>query len=158
MLRRRDIVAAAGMAAFGLFFLMGAPVAFAGDDASPAASAPAQPAANQDEGFFRNIMKKTNMATDVAEPQYFVVKSRAAAPTDYVPIFRKTVDHKTKVLTADQLKAMDAELDAASSHNAKIRDAFPPARRAYVEAERDKAAKAASKRAKTPATTATAVQ
>jgi hypothetical protein len=158
MLGKRDIVAAAGMAVFGLIFLTGAPGAFAGDDAPPAAATPAQSAPDQDEGFFRSILKKTNMVTDTAEPQDFVVKSRPAAPTDYVPVFRPTVEHKTKILTPDQLKSMDAELDAASSHNAKIRDAFPPARKAYVEAERDKAAKAASKRAKTPASTTTAVQ
>ena len=118
---------------------------FAGEVAS---SAP-------DDGVLKSVLKKANMATDDAgHPQDFVVKARPAAPSDYVPVFRKNEEHKTKLLTPDQLKAMEAELDAASSRNGRIRDAFPPARRAFEEGEREKAAKAASKHAKTPTTTA----
>jgi hypothetical protein len=125
-----------------------ASAARAGDNSSSPVSA--QPAPDQDDGFLKNMMKKAGVATDVGEPQDFVVKSRPTAPADYVPVFRKTEEHKTKLLTPDQVKGMEADLDGVSQHNAKIRDAFPPARRAYLETEREKAAKAAGKRNATP--------
>jgi hypothetical protein len=127
------------------------PAAFAGDAATPPPAA--QPAPDRDEGFFRNLAKKANIATDVADPQDFVVKSRPAT-TDYVPVFRKNEEHKAKVLTPDQLKAMETDLNAASTKNAQLRDAFPPARKAYLDEERAKAEKAAAKRGKDGATTA----
>jgi hypothetical protein len=167
MLRNRDPAAIVKRMAFGLavaatLLLVGGN-ARAGDDAQPAQaatqSAPAAP--GQDEGFVRNAMKKAGVVTDVKDPADFVLKTRPATPTDYVPVFRKPEEHQTKVLTPDQLKAMEADLDAASTHGAKLRDAFPPARRAYVEQQREKAQKAGKHR-KTPAAktplAATAVQ
>jgi hypothetical protein len=127
------------------------PAAFAGEATTP--PSPAQPAPDRDEGLLKNLAKKANIATDVAEPQDFVVKSRPAT-TDYVPVFRKNEEHKAKVMTPDQLKSMEADLNAASSHNAQIRDAFPPARKAYLDEERAKAEKAAAKRSKDSSTTA----
>ena len=148
VLRRRDRLWIASAATLALASAAGASAALAGE-AAPAAS---QSAPGGDESFVRSVLKKANMATDdVGHPQDFVVKSRPAAPADYVPVFRKNDEHKTKVLTPDQLKAMEAELDSASAHHAQIRDAFPPARRAFQEEERDKAAKAAAKHAKNPA-------
>jgi hypothetical protein len=144
-------------AIFGLFLLASfgaAASARAGDNTSP--SAPQTQAApdQQNEGFVRSIAKQAGVATDVGPPQDFVLKSRPSAPKDYVPIFRKTEEHKTKVLSPDRLKAMEAELDATGSRDAKIRDAFPPARKAYLDEQREKAAKAANKRASSAATTA----
>jgi hypothetical protein len=145
VLRRRDRLRIAFSAGLGLALV--AATAFA-DEATPTPPA-------SDPSFVKSVLKKANMATDdVGHPQDFVIKSRPSAPGDYVPVFRKNEEHKTKVLTPDQLKAMEAEMDAASVHNAQIRDAFPPARRAYQEEEREKAAKAAAKHAKTPATAA----
>jgi hypothetical protein len=167
MLRNSDAAAIARRMAFGLALaatplLVGAG-AWAGDDAQPAQaatqSAPAAP--GQDEGLVRNAMRKAGVVTDVKDPADFVLKSRPAAPTDYIPVFRKPEEHQTKVLTPDQLKAMEADLDGASTRGAKLRDAFPPARRAYVEQQREKAQKA-GKHGKTPAAktplAATAVQ
>jgi hypothetical protein len=134
-----------GVAA-AVLLVCASPSAFAGEAAAPAT--PAQPAPDRDEGFWKNLAKKTNLATDVAEPQDFVVKSRPATPEDYVPVFRKNEEHKAKVLTSDQLKSMEGELNTASTHNAGIRDAFPPARKAYLDDERAKAQKAAAKHAK----------
>jgi hypothetical protein len=159
-MRKRDIAAfgqktrAARPGLALLAVLMVSTSACAGDAAPPTGPTQAVPAPDRDEGFLKNLAKKTNMATDVGEPADFVVKSRPSAPTDYVPIFGKTVDHKTKVLTPDQVKATEAELGAASAQNGKIRDAFPPARKAYIEAQEEKAQKAAAKRAKTPEPTA----
>jgi hypothetical protein len=158
MLRNREIVALVSRMACA-FALAAAPLvsttARAGDDAPPASApiqaAPAAPAApGQDEGFFRNMMKKAGVVTDPDQPADFVVKSRPAAPTDFVPVFRKPEEHQTKVLTPDQLKAMEADLDAASTRDARLRDGFAPSRRAYIEQQRQKAQKAA-KHAKTPA-------
>ena len=95
--------------------------------------APPTPATN-DEGVLKSVLKKANMATDeLGNPPDFVVNSRRSAPHDYVPVFRKNEEHKTKVMTPDQLKAMEADLDAAGARNGRIRDAFPPARRAYQQ-------------------------
>jgi hypothetical protein len=128
-------------------------VALAFAPAASRAGDETKPAANQNQGVLKSVLKKANMATDdVGRPQDFVVNSRPAAPQDYVPVFRQNEEHKTKVLTPDQLKAMEADLDAASDRNGHIRDAFPPARRAHQQEEREKAAKAAAKKAKTPAT------
>jgi hypothetical protein len=138
-------------AAAAVLLICWSPMAFAGEAAT--APSPAQPAPDRDEGLLKNLAKKANIATDVAEPQDFVVKSRPAT-TDYVPVFRKNEEHKAKVLTPDQLKAMETDLNAASSHNAQIRDAFPPARKAYLDEERAKAEKAAAKRSKEGPTTA----
>jgi hypothetical protein len=123
--------------------------ALAGDNAPPSASQ-SQPAASHDDGFFRGLAKQAGVATDVGPPQDFVLKSRPSAPKDYVPIFQKTEEHKTKTLTPDQLKAMEADLDATGSRDAKIRDAFPPAHKAYLEEQRQKAAKGTNKRAAAP--------
>jgi hypothetical protein len=154
MLRNRDPAAIVRSTAFG-FALAATPFlpassAWAGDDAqpAPAASQSAPAAPGQDEGFVRNAMKKAGVVTDLNDPADFVLKSRPSAPTDYIPVFRKPEEHQTKVLTPDQLKAMEADLDAASTRDAKLRDAFPPARRAYVEQQREKAQKA-GKHAKT---------
>ncbi len=145
--RRRDRRAAGLALALAAALAFAAP-ARAGEDA-PASGAPQ---AQSDDGFFKSVLKDAHMTTDdLGHPQDFVVKSRPKAPADYVPVFRKPEEHKTKVLSPDQVKAMEAELDAAGARNAQIRDAFPPSRRAYRQEEREKAAKAAAKRAKKPA-------
>ena len=148
---RRKVLAMA--AAFALF---AAQSALAGEDVTTAPATLGQSAPTQDQGLVRSIMKKANVATDdVGEPKDFVLKSRPAAPTDYVPVFRKPEEHKARVLTPEQIKAAQAELDAAGARDAKLRDAFPPARRAYLEAERQKAAKAAAKKSSAPIATQT---
>ena len=151
VLRRCDRLAVLFVASLGLAAAV-TPVACSAGEAAPAAGATSP---DDDGGGLRTVMKKANMATDdVGHPQDFVVKSRPTAPSDYVPVFRKPEEHQTKVLTPDQLKAMEADLDAASVHHAQIRDAFPPARRAYQDEQRDQAKKAAAKHAKSPAATA----
>lgn len=146
--RRHDRRAGILVSALAAALVFVAPAAQAGEDA-PATSAPPS---QSDDGFFKSALKNAHMTTDdLGHPQDFVVKSRPDAPTDYVPVFRKPEEHKTKALTPDQVKAMEAELDAAGARNARIRDAFPPARRAYRQEEREKAARATAKRAKKPA-------
>jgi hypothetical protein len=152
VLRRCDRLAILVAAGLGLA-AVGAPAACFAGEAAPAVGA----APEGDQGGLKSVLKKANMATDdVGHPQDFVVKSRPQAPTDYVPVFRKPEEHKTKVMTPDQLKAMEADLDSASARHGHIRDAFPPARSAYQDEQRDQAKKAAAKHAKNP--TATAAQ
>jgi hypothetical protein len=127
--------------------------ALAGDNAPPAATQ-TKPAPSQDDGFFHGLAKQAGVATDVGSPQDFVLQTRPSAPKDYVPIFQKTEEHKTKTLTPDQLKAMEADLGATGARDSKIRDAFPPARKAYLDEQRQKAAKAANKNAKSASTKA----
>jgi hypothetical protein len=147
VLRRCDRLALVVAAGLGL-----APAAAIAGEAAPAAGAAAP---DSGEGGLKSVLKNANMATDnFGHPQDFVVKSRPQAPTDYVPVFRTNEEHKTKVMTPDQLKAMEADLDAATTRHAHIRDAFPPARRAYQDEQRDQAKKAAAKHAKNPAATA----
>lgn len=47
----------------------------------------------------------------------FVEKSRAPGGTDYIPLHAKQPERKAKPKTADELKAMEAELDAAGAAN-----------------------------------------
>jgi hypothetical protein len=153
VLRRCDRLAILFAASLGLAAAF-TPASCSAGEAAPAAGA-ASP--DGDEGGLKSVLKKANMATDdVGHPQDFVVKSRPTAPSDYVPVFRKPEEHQTKVLTPDQVKAMEADLDTASTRHAHIRDAFPPARRAYQEEQRDQAKKAATKQAKSPAATTAA--
>ncbi len=145
VLRRCDrpaILVAAGLGLAAAF----TPAASAGE-AAPAAGAAAQAG----DSAIKSVFKKANMATDdVGHPQDFVIKSRPEGPSDYVPVFRKNEEHKTKVLTPDQLKAMEADLDTASAHHAHIRDAFPPARRAYQQEQRDQARKGGGQKRQKP--------
>jgi hypothetical protein len=152
--------------AFGFALLAGAAVwapakageADQGPAAQPAGQSPAeQPAAGQDDGIVKNVLKALNVATDPGEPKDFVRAARPAKSEDdqYVPVFRQNTEHKAKLLTPDQLKAMESELDDAQSRGARIRDAFPPARRAYLESEKAKAEKAEAKRNKAQSPTVT---
>jgi hypothetical protein len=126
-------------------------------DQGPAAQPAGQPPADQDDGVVKNVLKKLNIAADAGEPKDFVRAARPAKSGDdqYVPVFRQNTEHKAKLLTPDQLKTMETDLDDAQSRGARIRDAFPPARRAYLESEKAKAEKAEAKRNKAASPTAT---
>ena len=168
-MRRPEISAirpAAMAGALGLALLAGGVVcaparageADQGPGAQPAGQPPAdQPPAGQDDGVVKKVLKALNVATDAGEPKDFVRAARPAKSEDdqYVPVFRQNAEHKTKLLTPDQLKTMETELDDAQSRGARIRDAFPPARRAYLESEKEKAEKAEAKRNKAASPTAT---
>ncbi|HLW91781.1 MAG TPA: hypothetical protein VKS78_10830 [Roseiarcus sp.] len=160
MLRKREGSLSAGApiaTSLALALLAGAlasgPACAGGTDPSP----DAQPA-GQNDSPFKSVLKLFNITTDVGQPQDFVRATRPADPKseDYIPVYPRNLDHKTKVLTPDQLKAMQSEMDATSTQNGAIRDAFPPAQKAYADSEKQKAAaKKSPKQATPPAATAT---
>lgn len=104
-------------------------------------------AAAQDQGsLLHSIAKQTGVATDVAPPADFVLKSRPDAPADAVPAFKSPDEPTSKVMSHTQLKAMDAELDAAGKKHDVLRAGFAPSARAVAEAEAAKKAKREKKR------------
>jgi hypothetical protein len=115
------------------------------------------PAGCQDDSIVKKALKTLNLACDPNEPKDFVRAARPANPAsdEYVPVFRPTSEHKAKLLTPDQLKSLESELGSAQTQGANIRDAFPPARRAYLDSEKAKAEKAEAKKNKAATPTAT---
>ncbi|HYC24448.1 MAG TPA: hypothetical protein VEC58_00295 [Roseiarcus sp.] len=154
----RPAVSAGALLAALLAGLIVSTPAKAGEaDQAPPGPQAAQPAAGQDDGVVKTVLKALNIASDPGEPKDFVRAARPASPDSegYVPVFKPTSEHKAKLLTPDQLKGLEGELDAAQTRGGQIRDAFPPARRAYLESEKAKADKAAAKRNKPAAASAT---
>ncbi len=86
------------------------------------------------------LAKAAGFATDPPTPPDFVANSR---PADFqpVPIFKKSDEPASKVMSKDDLKAMEADLDSASKKHDALRAAFPPAAKAMAEAEAAKRAK-----------------
>jgi hypothetical protein len=127
------------------------------DQGSAVTPADQPPAAGQDDSAVKKALKFLNIASDPGEPKDFVRAARPANPDSdaYVPVFRPTTEHKSKLLTPDQLKALEGELGGVETRGAQIRDAFPPARRAYLESEKEKAEKAEAKKKKSASPNAT---
>ncbi len=114
-------------------------------------SAPASPSADApDDGIVRTIAKKLGLATDPGQPQDFVIKSRPTGPLDYVPAGRKPFVHDNKVKTPDELKALDADMDAVRARHDTIRSTFAPAVKAVADAAAAKAAKEKARKSKPP--------
>ena len=147
---RQRRAAAAGLAALALAGLCAA--ARAQDDA-PATNAtsvaPARPDPDQPkDGIVRSIAKKLGLATDPGRPQDFVIQSRPAGPLEYIPAGRRPFVHDNKAKTPDELKALDAEMDAVRTRHDAIRSTFAPAVKAVADAAAAKAAKQKTKKAK----------
>jgi hypothetical protein len=102
--------------------------------------------AQDQDSIVHSIAKQTGLATDVAPPADFVLKSRSDAPTDRVPVFRTPDEPPSKTMTRTQLKAMDADLEAAGKKQDVLRAGFAPSAKAVAEAEAAKKAKREKKR------------
>lgn len=132
--RLRDGAALGRVIALASFALaLSCALARAGQDA------PANPPPN--DGVIKEVLKKVGLAVDPGPPADFVLKSRPAIPGDYVPVGRKPYEHPIKAKTADELKALEADLDKVKTQHDAIRSGFPPAAKAMAEAEAAKAAK-----------------
>jgi hypothetical protein len=161
--RQRDRVKSALRTGLAVLALAFAGVGARADDSKPAAQPP-------DPGVVRNVVKKIEttvgvsrnhvartvaktigIATDPAEPQDFVVKTRPTDAQDYIPIGRKEFEHPIKIKTPAELKAMEAGFDTVNVRHAAIRSTFAPAVKAVADAEAAKAAKAAKKNKTAPA-------
>ena len=59
----------------------------------------------------------TKLHADPAAAPDFVEKSRVPGGTGYIPLHAKEPERKAKPKTADELKAMEAELDKAGAAN-----------------------------------------
>ena len=157
-LKRMRRAAAAGLVAVALTGLCAgaraqdsAPANARRPPANATDSAPASPSADApDDGIVRTIAKKLGLATDPGQPQDFVIKSRPAGPLDYVPAGRKPFVHDNKVKTPDELKALDADMDAVRARHDTIRSTFAPAVKAVADAAAAKAAKEKARKSKPP--------
>ena len=76
--------------------------------------------------------------------------ARPAGPLDYVPAGRKPFVHDNKVKTPDELKALDADMDAVRARHDTIRSTFAPAVKAVADATAAKAAKEKARKSKPP--------
>ena len=106
----------------------------------------AQPRAQDQDSVLRSIAKKTGVATDVAAPPDFVVKSRAAEPPGPLPVFGTPDEPNSKVMTPRELRAMDAELDSAGKKHDVLRAGFAPSAKAVAEAKAEAAERAKHKK------------
>jgi len=120
--------------------------AHAGDSAPASAPTPLPAAAPPDDGIVKNIAKHLGLATDAGPPQDFVIKSRPTGPLEYVPAGRKAFVHDTKIKTPDELKALQADMDATLTRHDAIRSTFAPAVKAMADAAAAKAAKDKAKK------------
>jgi hypothetical protein len=66
-----------------------------------------------------DIARKAKLLPEPIEPKDFVKQSRPAQ-TDFLPVNTMPADRKLKVKTTDELKAMQAELEAARLHHDQI--------------------------------------
>ena len=126
------------------------PGARADDSAPPNAPASPPAAPPSDDGIVKTIAKKLGLAIDIGEPQDFVIKARPTGPQAYIPAGRKPFVHDTDVKTPDELKAIDADMDAVRARHDAIRATFAPAVKAMADAAAAKAAKEKSKKPAPP--------
>ena len=103
----------------------------------------------------RAIAKGAGLAIDPAPPPAFVMATRPAGEPAPIPVFATPEEPPSKIKSAADLKAMDADLERAGKRHDAIRAAFPPSAKAMAEAEAAAAKKAKKKRDKPPATAAT---
>ncbi len=124
------------------------PDATGGAPASAPGDAPA--AAPPDDGIIKDLAKKAGLAADPGEPADFVVRSRPAGSQDFVPIGRKAFERRIKVKTPEELKAIEADLEAVRARHDALRATFAPAVKAVADAAAAKAAKDKSKKPPAP--------
>ena len=148
---RMRIAGAAGLAGAALACLCAGARA---DDSAPASASSSPPVSATDsaadDGIVKTIAKKLGLATDPGPPQDFVIKSRPAEPLEFVPAGRKPFVHDNAVKTSDELKALDAEMDAVRARHDAIRSTFAPAVKAVADAAAAKAAKDKARKSKPP--------
>ena len=89
------------------------PSAFAQGAGSSPGSAKVEP-----QGVLEGLARSTGLGSKPVEPADFVRSSRPA-DLDYIPVHSKRPETPGKLLTADELKARERELDALrASHDA----------------------------------------
>ena len=97
-------------------------LAFVAWGLSPALGQGATPSPAPDRreqpGFLEGLARGTGLGSKAVEPAEFVRNSRPA-DFNYIPVHSKRPDAPGKLLTADELKARERELDALkASHDA----------------------------------------
>lgn len=88
------------------------------------------------EGLFDALAKSAGLATDVATPPDFVVKSRPAGDPGQLPVMSTPQEPTSHVKSEADLKAMDSDLEKSAHAHDALRSAFPPSAKAMAEAER----------------------
>ena len=67
-----------------------------------------------EDSFFESLAKKTGLAMTPPDPPDFVKASRPTTEPTSVPVFAAPDEPRSKVKSAAELKAMDADLERAS--------------------------------------------
>ena len=88
------------------------------------------------DGLFDALAKSAGLATDVATPPDFVVKSRPAGDPRQLPVMSTPQEPTSHVKSEAELKAMDTDLEKSAHAHDALRSAFPPSAKAMAEAER----------------------
>ena len=105
---------------------------------------------------FRALAKLGGLATDTPPPPDFIQSSRPSAPDTPIPIFQPPQEPTSKVMSKDDLKSLDKDLETTGKKHDALRAAFPPSAKAVADAAAARKAKDAAKKAKsTPTPTPT---
>jgi hypothetical protein len=86
-------------------------------------AASAQEAPQPDESPLHALARAIGLAAEPQSSADFVKSSRPDAPTDSIPVFADPKEPSSSVRSPAQLKAMDAELEAAAKAHQKLRAA-----------------------------------
>ena len=87
--------------------------------------------ARAEDGFSSHpvdsVLRALDLKTDPGPPADFVKEARPEGESDFVPVGEQHPTRSVKVKTPAELKAMEAELDAARLQHDKISGRKPPA-------------------------------
>lgn len=123
--------------------------------AAALALTPAGARADDDSPFvdpLRALAKLGGLATDAPPPPDFIQSSRPKAPQAPIPIFQPPQEPTSTILSKDDLKSLDKDLETTGKKHDALRAAFPPSAKAVADAEAARKAKKA-KAAPTPSPT-----
>ena len=87
----------------------------------------------QGDHILKQGAKLLGLATDVAPPADFVVKSRGADPPGFIPVFQPPPEPARPALEGVNLKAVKSQLDELQKKHDALRAAYPPAAKALAE-------------------------
>jgi hypothetical protein len=95
-------------------------------------------AARADDSFFDSLAKSTGLMATPPDPPDFIKASRPKTEPTSMPVFAAPDEPRSKVKSASELKAMDADLERASHAQDAIRPKLPvqhPSKKAAADRE-----------------------
>jgi hypothetical protein len=105
----------------------------------------------QDESPLHSLARGFGFATGVDPPPDFVTQSRPAEPQAEIPAFTPLDEPPGKPKSAQEIEAIDNDLDAIAKRHDALLATFPPAAKAKAAAAAAAEKKAKSKRKPPPA-------